>query len=471
MSEFDYLIPESKPDAPSVESGIQSEQAGEFDYLIPNKVQAGQENVAQPEPVEESSFINDYIVEPAKNLPRSLVQAELGLISGVQSAVRGVLHPIDSAKSLHTLGSGLYEKTQPGAHPDEAGIDAAGQYAHGRYGTWANTKKTYQTDPVGMALDTMGLLTGVGLLRNAAMVPVRAGAKLIPESVPRNMYQKSAKFTTSPKRYNDRHKNIQTALDEGLMPTDKGVNKAIDKINGLNAEIDGHIGAATARGMTVDKSVLFQGVPELRNRLGGVKINAARDLDIIDNKVKAFDDHLYNNDISRLTPAQLQTFKKDAHQQINFDMSQQGASFAGNETAKTMASGARETLESLHPDIKGLNAREGAILNTLEDLQRSSSRINNRDWMGIGVPLKSVAAESIAGPWIGGATGAYSILMTPARRAQMAITLNKLQKAKPMDGFKGKRYAPKLGIQGVVQGGRLNNEPELPSGLLDNRRY
>jgi hypothetical protein len=87
--------------------------------------------------------------------------------------VQPVLHPIDTAKSLGSLGMGLIEKLIPGEQGHEASADAVGKFFMDRYGSIEGIKKTLATDPVGAAADLATVLTGAGGL--AARAPGMAG--------------------------------------------------------------------------------------------------------------------------------------------------------------------------------------------------------------------------------------------------------------------------------------------------------
>jgi len=105
------------------------------------------------------------------DLPGNVIPSAIGVGKAV---AQPFIHPIDTAKSLYHLGSGVAQKT--GLQSGTENIpyaEAAGQFVKDRYGSGAALKKSLITDPVGVAADASMLLTGGGGL--AARLPGMAG--------------------------------------------------------------------------------------------------------------------------------------------------------------------------------------------------------------------------------------------------------------------------------------------------------
>jgi hypothetical protein len=94
--------------------------------------------------------------EAISNIPKSAAQFGSDL-------VQPILHPIDTAESFKNLGLGVLEKTGilPGTEHEKY-ADAVGRFLADRYGGVENVKRTFATDPVGLAGDVSMLLTGGG---------------------------------------------------------------------------------------------------------------------------------------------------------------------------------------------------------------------------------------------------------------------------------------------------------------------
>ncbi len=71
------------------------------------------------------------------------------------------IHPIDTATNIKNLGQGVLQKAGIISGDDhEQYADAVGQFFADRYGGLENAKRTFATDPVGMAGDLSMVLTG-----------------------------------------------------------------------------------------------------------------------------------------------------------------------------------------------------------------------------------------------------------------------------------------------------------------------
>ena len=70
----------------------------------------------------------EYWKQTASNIPGSV--AQLG-----RDIVYPIAHPIETAKSLLDLGSGVIQLAVPGEQPNEAVAKAVGEYFADRYGS------------------------------------------------------------------------------------------------------------------------------------------------------------------------------------------------------------------------------------------------------------------------------------------------------------------------------------------------
>lgn len=94
--------------------------------------------------------------EAVSNIPASAVEF-------AKNTVQPILHPIETAESFKNLGLGVLEKTGilPGTEHEKY-ADAVGRFLVDRYGGIENVKRTFATDPVGLAGDLSMVLTGGG---------------------------------------------------------------------------------------------------------------------------------------------------------------------------------------------------------------------------------------------------------------------------------------------------------------------
>ena len=101
------------------------------------------------------------------------------------------------------------------------------------------------------------------------------------------------------------------------------------------------------------------------------------------------------------------------------------------EARKSIGSGLREGLEQNFPNIRGLNAQEGNLLELRPHLERAANRIANNNSMGIDAPLTAGAMQAVTG------SKPLSIMAALAKTlpgSRTAILLNRL--ANPMAASK-----------------------------------
>lgn len=94
-----------------------------------------------------------YFAETLGNVPGSAKQF-------ASDIAQPFLSPIETAKSLYDLGSGIVQLAIPGEQGDENVARAVGAYLGQRYGGLENVKNTFKEDPVGVLGDLSLILTG-----------------------------------------------------------------------------------------------------------------------------------------------------------------------------------------------------------------------------------------------------------------------------------------------------------------------
>lgn len=80
----------------------------------------------------------------------------------VTSTASAIAHPIDTAKGMYQLGSGVISKFIPGRQKSEDTADAVGKFYKDRYGGVENIKNTLYNDPIGALADVSTVISGVG---------------------------------------------------------------------------------------------------------------------------------------------------------------------------------------------------------------------------------------------------------------------------------------------------------------------
>jgi len=429
------------------------------------------------------------ISEMVGNIPSSAMQ--LG-----KDIIEPVLHPVETAKSLQSLGQGIVEKAfvpseingfNFGQTENEEVVDAVGQFINERYGSVDAFKSTVQDDPVGVLADVAGLVSGGAALipkagkagaivkaagtlgkavdpLNVSVSAVKAlakqGGKAIPKGVPEKLLESAMKFRPSIKPA-QRARMTATALKEGILPTTGGLEKIVSNLDTLNASLDNIIDTATKSGKTIPKGVVFSKLKKLRRDLGGVKVNASADLRIIDKMAKDMDLNLKRLGKDRITPRELQSLKTDAYKRINFDVKSGAAEAAKSETSRAFAKGGKEAIESLDPSVEGINRRMGDLLELNNELERVVSRLDNRNLISLDTAAKIAAGAGAdvarGGAPIGTAIGTTaSVFGNPRVKARAALMLENLRKNAETIEIINNKLPPVLARSLLEQAGKLN---------------
>lgn len=374
-------------------------------------------------------------------------QALKNIPSGMFDYIKTLVDPntykklLESTKSLspYVREKSGYFKRQA-ISPEESGIYK--KMLSDRYGGWENIKRTIAEDPVGFITDISAVLTGGGgtipkvgetiSKIGQAIEPVNVAkriislpAKAIPGGVSSKLYQSAAKFSTKLTQ-TERDQLVKTAFKEGISPSVGGIDKARKIIDDLKTKIDGLVDQATATGQTMPLDDLFTHLNELRDKysLSGKPMVSKKMIDNIENQIKQANE-LAGRQV--LNPKQVQTLKQKIYRDLESSYETFKSVPAAIEAQQEIARAGKEYLESIIPEIKQLNAREGALIELNMAIERAAGRIKNRDLIGIGVPIKGITGGVVAGP-SGVASGlTIGILDTPAVKGNIARVLERLR--------------------------------------------
>jgi hypothetical protein len=406
-------------------------------------------------------------IEAIKNTPSSAGQ----FIKDVTYPIR---HPVNTYNGLSNVAKGVYEKFTDGTQEHEKYADAAGKFYSDRLGSREAIRNTANTDPVGfladlsggMALAGLPLKTGNNLTKiGRAIDPVNASVngaksligKLTPKGKPGQMYESAAKFsTTIPKKKRDAM--VQTALDEGLPPTGKGVEKLEAVMDSIDSRIDDLIKEATNNGGKVPADAVFSNLGDLRAQMG-----AATQTDGIGNigKINATAKEIGANQ-KRLgqdfyTVAELQDLKRNLYKSANFDVKQGKADPAVNQARKNIANKSKGLIEEQIPGVADLNRRYGSLVELSDPLTRSANRIDNRNLISINQPLNTGVGYGVGGVEGGLLASGLTALGNPKVKPHIAIWLNDLMKKGLLDTMTDNAAIPHAVRQGLLQSGRVND--------------
>lgn len=425
--------------------------------------------------------------QTVKNIPSSA--AEYG-----KNIASAVMHPLQTVSGIFDIGAGELRKVLPTpivqaidkieADPEaikryQQSANAVNQFYKQRYGSGEQALQTIQKDPVGFLGDVSALFTAGGSaipkvgatvskvgaavepLNVAANVVGSGIAKTIPSTVPASLYESAAKWSTS-LTPEERASITGTALKEGLMPTYAGTGKAQMTISMLGDKIDNLIQSSTQAGARIPANEVLRNIADVRNELGGFKIESPSDIKEINAIEKQFRDMVRKGKKQYVTPDELQSFKQDVYKRVDYNRAPEKPTVAKEAAYKSMGRAAKESIESVVPSVAALNKRQGSLIELLPNLQRSAARIENRDILGIGGPIKIGGGSAIGGD-AGAIVGAgQSIFEMPKVKAATALELYKRQQA-PLQAFYANNPAMALLRQLAQQQGMFQQQ-----GLLGN---
>lgn len=249
-----------------------------------------------------------------------------------QDIAYALTNPKETLGSLWNLAGGVVQKLDPTGvlgTDKEKYVEALGQHYANKYGSFDAFKKELQNNPAGVMADASMFVTGgaTGVrgiaagtraltksttaadIAGKAKTVAKVGASIDPFNVALNTAGVSIGQTTrlfpeserwSEKLYgsalkpsttlpvDQRRRIIQTGLQEKLPITEKGTEILQSRINELNSRVNKLIDTAVDDGTKIPSSVVFKYFDDIKNEVGGFKIEAAEDLSEIANIEQKF---------------------------------------------------------------------------------------------------------------------------------------------------------------------------------------
>jgi len=226
-----------------------------------------------------------------------------------------------------------------------------------------------------------------------------------------------------------------TMVKHQIMPTSKGLEKAADEAVDLQKEVNNIVDAWTQKGKRLPtKKIIKEGSDQVREySRPGVNDDPLSDAGRAKTTLDNWKDPMQG--VDTMTPNDMQKLKRKLYKKVNYNtLNKKAKDLPVEETRKAMARGAKETLETLDPRLKGYNKDLGNLLDLSDPLTQSVGRIQNRDLLGIGIPMKVLAGETVQ-PGIGGLLGLLSgVADSPLNKAALGLKLGKIQQA-PIAGL------------------------------------
>jgi hypothetical protein len=214
-----------------------------------------------------------------------------------------------------------------------------------------------------------------------AALPVGAkAAGLVADKVAkpaaRSLMQSAVKPTIEQLRKGDAKVAVDTLLDYGISPTQKGVDKIRLTIDDINSQIAGKVAGSNAR---INKNEVLGYLGDV-NRKFANQVSPAGDLSAISGIADDFIAHPLATGQTMSVPL-AQQLKQGTYKALKGKYGEAGS--AATEAQKALARGLKTEIGKAVPDIVPLNAEEARLLKTLTVAERRALMELNKNPVGL----------------------------------------------------------------------------------------
>lgn len=404
----------------------------------------------------------DVLAQGMSNVPSSGKKLFLDTLNAFR-------HPIETGRAVGGAAVGAAQKLIPGEQPQERHIDLMIDFYKDRYGSLDGFKKAVAEDPVGVFADAStflvpggAVLQGVGKGTKISMLSkigkaasktgvvydpfnvakatakvgagatTKAASKFLPMLEPSDLYRRAVKFsTTIPAK--TQNKLIASALKHDILPTANGMDRLRSKINVLNKQIEDAIVTEGKTGRKINYGEFLQYTDKLKKFEKSVFGSDSR---AIENVVKDFHkQQVLKRGSTQIPIEEAHKIKQELYSRMEKAYSKLNSKPIKTETQMAIASGIRQSLEDVIPEIRQLNADEASLINLRKAIEGRVASIKNADV----VPF-SLVGRSLIGGALGGQAGAvggltFGLMSAPVIKSKIALVLKDLQS-------KGIQYKP-----------------------------
>lgn len=322
----------------------------------------------------------------AKNIAGAAIEPNLTLLSGMVAqpiaGIAGLVSAGGKALGMDTDPAGTVRQVSSAL--TYAPKTAGGKVATETIGTPFEKYGELVDEAGGKASDATGS-PAIGAVVNALLNvgPSLAGVKG-PSTVSnaaggasRRLMQSALKPDRSDLKSGNAQKAIQTLLDEGVNVTPGGADLLGGRIGSLNDLIAEAIANSSA---TVNKNAVAGRLQDVTNRVER-QVNPAADMRAVEGVWNEFSQHPLVPGADM--PVQLaQEMKQGTYKRLREKYGELGS--ADTEAQKALARGLKEEIASVVPEVGPMNARESALLNAKEILDKRVLTAGNKNPLGIG---------------------------------------------------------------------------------------
>lgn len=307
--------------------------------------------------------------------------------------------------------------------------------------------------PLGAAMEAGGTVIGL---------PVQKGLQAASKLAPR-IYESIAKIAPRSIPKAQRERAVATAFQYGIPATTKGLKKSSDLINTLNKQIGDVLDTASQKGDTIKTSNILKRLDDVKTWAKKSYENPKPILDNID---------IYAKEITEvrgeIIPAiEAQKLKQGIYKRLT-DAAYGEIKGPDKEMSKAFARGIKEELVDKYPALQQLNAEDSALIGLNNILEKSVSRIRNRDILGLSEYGGTIGGAQLAGGG-GAAIGliASKILKSPAVMSRLSFALAKAGKKAGIPVAQRAIAYPAVGKAADQEDVTVPPMPELPEPGLN----
>ncbi len=255
--------------------------------------------------------------------------------------------------------------------------------------------------------------------------------------IPEKMYTSAIKPGIRKKlSITKREAAMEAGIKEGILPTTGGLDKLGGKIDVIENQIDSVLQRGINSGTPIKTLDIADSLDTLIDAYhkSGMPPESYQGIENVRNKVLAQGNYM--------TPQEAQVFKQNTYKFIRKHYGE--LSNATIEAQKTVARTVKDKIAKQYPEVDILNKKVGPMIQLEDEIQRAVKRIQNRDLIGIGLPIKTMAGRALrvaGGAGAGYAVGepvtgaimglAIGILDTPKVKSALAIALDRAHKIAP----------------------------------------
>jgi hypothetical protein len=246
-----------------------------------------------------------------------------------------------------------------------------------------------------------------------------ASRALLLGRTPEDAYQSALKPSTTLSEA-DRAAVVQTGLKEGIPVSKTGAEKVSDLIDNLNQQVSDVVQTDPTR--PINKFSVASRLAGTAKRFA-TQVNPENDMNAV---ADAGNEFIRNQQGSNIPAENAQAMKQGTYRVLG-GKSYGEVKSASSESQKALARGLKEELATQFPELSGLNAREGGLLDLQDQLERAVNRIGNHQLLGIGTPIAAGATKAITGSGkLAAAVGVIkAVLDNPSVKSQLAISLSR----------------------------------------------